>query len=168
MTAPLVFPSRARRLAMRAHPFTGGTSCNPAGLETLRAAGGNHSLHPGQCDPAGAPGRCLTVIDEDRAGSAPLSATLPGTGPGGSLERVLKRRLQMVERGHTPHTDLHLGRGALLHKASYYAKRALEFVRMPHVDKSHSSYRHHIATMVAYGLAELDRLDLEMQEKGEG
>lgn len=92
---------------------------------------------------------------------------LPGTGPGGSLERVLKRRLQMVEQGNTPRTDLKNHRGYLLHKGVYYANRALEFLRSPSLDKDRASYRYHIATMIAYGLAELDRLDLEMREKGE-
>lgn len=166
------FPSRAERRAMR--------NCdtpNPSHSPTLRAA--DEACHPVSSamfkhEDRGDDGSRLhshcpqdTVPAADAQNVAAGTLLLPGTGAGGSIERVLKQRLAMIEAGDTPKSDLRAGRGCLIYKANFHTKQALAFTKTPQLDADRKAYRFQLAKAAAYLLGEIDRTDLELEQRND-
>lgn len=125
MTAPgryrpgvLVWPSLAERRAMRAAE-TAATPTPPFGsrADTIGKDAGP-SLRP---DRHLAPSACGPTTAAD---GASFDLQLPGTGPGGSIETVLAKRMAQIARGFTPQADAVGPDGYLEEQAKRWLYRA--------------------------------------------
>ena len=132
----IVFPSAAERRANRS-PLSG---CH----EPLA---GQHLA------PAVTPANRVS----ETAGASFLQ--LPGTGPGGSIQAVLQKRMEHIANGHTPAADDKRTLKELTTKLRFYADDARAFAFNPRVDHDHAAMRNKLVTVGALALAAIDRLD---------
>lgn len=89
---------------------------------------------------------------------------LPGTGPGGSLQLVLERRMAQVAKGYTVESDALLPLGFLLQESRRYATDAADWLNRPEKDPQRRNYQRCLVHAVALGLAALDRLQHEQAQ----
>lgn len=127
--APPIFPSRAQRLAI--HAASRVTSCS-APVEPVNTNG-------------------VLGIQAD--------ALLPGTGPGGSIEAVLQKRIEQIAKGYSPAEDAK-GPDCFLKNAAgrylYHAKLArTKGGDLAALQRARAAY----VTAASLLLATIDRID---------
>jgi hypothetical protein len=114
-------------------------------------------FHPRRFTPVdGARGTSAAAPGFDPPGAA---AALPGSGEGGSIHLVLRKRLDQVARGYTPLKDAQLPIGVLANEAAGYLTDARDWLhRGKHQDPGRGRYEGKLVNAAALILAELDRL----------
>ena len=99
------------------------------------------------------------------SGAVGQPIALPGTGPGGSIQAILQKRLQHIAKGFTPESDDARSLKELTTKLRFYADDARAFAFNPRVDCDHAAMRDKLVEVGALSLALIDRLDRDAARK---